>query len=234
MSEKRPIRAVLLDGMGTLLALDPPWPAFAGALHRDHGVTLTLAQAQWAFASEMAYYRAHHHEGCDPSALAGLRRRCAEVLRDALPASVAQRLSPEQVSVAMLGALRFSAHADALATLPLLRARGLTLIAVSNWDVSLSHVLAGLGLDRLLDGVVTSAQVGRPKPAPEVFQAALALARVAPQEAVHVGDDPYADTLGARAAGIRAVLLCREEEPVATYGAAEHTISSLAQLPSVL
>jgi putative hydrolase of the HAD superfamily len=241
MKPPQPIRAVLLDGLGTLLALAPPWPAFAAGLQRDHGISLTPAEARWAFVCEMDYYRAHHHEGRDRVALARLRVRCAEVLRGALPTAVAQQLSPEELAAAMLGSLRFSAYADALTTLPLLRARGVKLVVVSNWDVSLAQVLADLQLTRLLDGVVTSAQVGRPKPAPDVFAAALALTGTAPRETLHVGDDPYADLLGAQAAGVNAVLLCRDmraESRVAHLDAEQpapaHTIASLAQLLELL
>jgi putative hydrolase of the HAD superfamily len=258
MSAQRPIRAVLLDGLGTLVALTPPWPAFAQSLQREHGIALSPAEAEWAFAAEMAYYRAHHHEGRDPASLGELRWRCAEVLRAALPPAAASRLSPGELHAAMLAALRFRAHADALAALPLLRARGIALVVVSNWDVSLPHVLHDVGLGQLLDGVVTSAEVGRPKPAPEMFRAALALARVAPEEALHVGDDLHADVLGAQAAGLRAVLLSRAarsraarasvhasahasthaQSPIAAVDtqprAPVSTIASLAQLPGLL
>jgi HAD superfamily hydrolase (TIGR01509 family) len=248
------VRAVLLDGLGTLLALEPPWTAFAEELRRGYGVELSAAEAEWAFASEMAYYRAHHHEGRDRRALAELRGRCAEVLRASLPPSAARALSRRQLTAAMLGALRFSVHADALATLPLLRARGLTLIVVSNWDTSLASVLGDLGLAGFFDGVLTSAGIGRPKPAPDLFLAALALAGVPAGQALHVGDDPREDILGARAAGIPAVLLRRAGPGASAARAAPGasaartapgastalepagvpTIRSLAQLPRFL
>ena len=43
---------------------------------------------------------------------------------------------------------------------------GLRLVVVSNWDVSLHEVLARTGLTPLLDGAVTSAEVGAAKPDP--------------------------------------------------------------------
>ncbi len=226
------VRAVLLDGLGTLVALAPPWRAFAEGLRRDHGIELTSAEAEWAFASEIAYYRAHHHEGRDRATLADLRRRCAEVLHASLPPSVARSLSLAQLTRAMLGALRFTAHPDAIATLPLLRARGLVLVVVSNWDVSLVSVLHDLGLGELLDGVLTSADVGHPKPAPEIFRAALALAGCSPRQVLHVGDSLRDDVAGARAVGVVPVLLCRE--PTAQAPAGVTTISSLAELPGLL
>ncbi|HSZ70521.1 MAG TPA: HAD-IA family hydrolase [Solirubrobacteraceae bacterium] len=208
------MRAVLLDGLGTLLALAPPWPAFAWRLRSEHGLQLAEADAERAFRAEIAYYRAHHHEGRDAAALADLRRRCAQVLRDELPTTVADALSTAQLTAAMLASLCFSAYPDAPPALAALRARGLRLVVVSNWDSSLPTVLTDVGLAGALDGVLTSATVGAPKPAPAIFAAALALAGVAPGQAVHVGDSVTHDVAGARAAGIAPVLLRRAGEGV--------------------
>jgi HAD superfamily hydrolase (TIGR01509 family) len=50
--------------------------------------------------------------------------------------------------------------------------------------------------------VVTSAEVGLPKPDPAVFRRALELLGVRPERALHVGDSE-SDETGARAAGMR-------------------------------
>ncbi len=206
-------RAILLDGLGTLVALQPPWEAFAGALLREHRIELRAGEAEWAFAAEMRYYRAHHLEGRDAAGLKRLRRRCAEVLYAALPPRAAHVLSLDELTAAMLGSLRFTLYPEVLATLALLRARGLRLVVVSNWDVSLEATLEALGLLGMLDAVVTSAGVGAAKPAPEVFHAALALLGIPAGEALHVGDDPGLDVVGALAAGVQPVLLRRERMP---------------------
>jgi putative hydrolase of the HAD superfamily len=224
------VRAVLLDGLGTLVALAPPWPALVRQLQVEHGLRLAEADAERAFAAEIAYYRAHHQEGRDAVTLADLRRRCAEVLRDALPAALAGELSLAQLTAAMLGSLRFSAYPDALATLAALRERGLALVVVSNWDVSLSVVLAETGLAGALDGVITSAAVGAPKPAVAIFEAALELAGVTPAQAVHVGDSLAQDVLGARAAGVAPVLLRRAGEGRPPGPPEVPAIASLAEL----
>ena len=228
------IDAVLLDGLGTLVALEPPWPALVERLRDAYGVELSLADAERAFRAEIAYYRAHHQEGRDPGTLEDLRRRCAEVLRAHLSAQTVEALSIEQLTAAMLDALRFSAYPDAPATLTRLRALGLTLVVVSNWDVSLPAVLRDVGLEEVVDGVVTSAEVGHPKPTPEIFGAALALAGCTPECAVHVGDSLDQDVHGALAAGIRAVLLSRENAETAELPPNVPSISSLAELPLLL
>ena len=226
------VRAILLDGLGTLVALQPPWEALAAGLRRDYRIELTEGEAQWAFMAEMRYYRAHHIEGRDAASLQQLRARCAQVLHASLPPRAARALSLPELTASMLDALRFSAYPDALATLPLLRARGIGLVAVSNWDVSLAPTLRGLGLGQMLDAVITSAQVGAAKPAPEVFAAALALLGLSPGDVLHVGDDPRLDVLGARAAGVRPVLLVRAGASAVPAGVL--TISSLADLPRLI
>ncbi len=222
--------AVLLDGLGTLVALEPPWRGLVERMRDVHGVELSLADAERAFRAEIAYYRAHHHEGRDPGALEDLRRRCAEVLRAQLPAQVAGELSLEQLTATMLDALCFVAYPDAGAALARLRARGLMLVVVSNWDVSLPEVLRNIGLAGMVDSVVTSAEVGRPKPAPEMFKAALTLAGCAPGRAVHVGDSLDEDVHGALAAGIGAVLLRRDDAEPAQPPPGVPRIASLAEL----
>jgi putative hydrolase of the HAD superfamily len=132
----------------------------------------------------------------------------------------------------MFGALRFTLYPDVLATLALLRARDIRLVVVSNWDISLALTLQALGLGELLDAVITSAQVGVAKPAPELFQAALAAQEVSAAQALHVGDDPHLDVAGARAAGVLPVLLRRGWSPGTPADAV--TITSLADLPALI
>jgi putative hydrolase of the HAD superfamily len=228
------VQAVLLDGLGTLVALEAPWPALVEQLREAHGVKLAPAAAERAFRAEIAYYRAHHHEGRDAQALEDLRRRCAEVLRTRLPAEVGEALSTAQLTTAMLAALRFTTYPDVSTALAALRARGLALIVVSNWDVSLPAVLRGVGLEEMVDAVVTSAQVGSPKPDQAIFDAALALARVAPNRAVHVGDSIEHDVRGSLAVGIHPVLLRREDAEPGQPPPGVPTIASLAELPPLL
>jgi FMN phosphatase YigB (HAD superfamily) len=61
---------------------------------------------------------------------------------------------------------------------------------------------------------VDSGVLGIEKPDPRIFQAALQALRVAPEEALYVGDLYEVDVLGAQSAGIEAVLVsaCSIEE----------------------
>jgi FMN phosphatase YigB (HAD superfamily) len=203
-------RCVLLDALGTLVELEPPWAHLAG----EPGEPL-----ERAFRAEMSYYRAHADEGRDADSLAALRRRCAAVLSNELG---------REVPVAeMMAAIRFRAFPDALPALAELRALGMRLVCVSNWDYSLPEVLERVGLGDELDGVLASAAAGARKPDPRIFEAALGLARCTADEALHVGDTPAEDVEGARAAGIRALLIDRGGDgDIGSLAAIRHHLDS--------
>jgi putative hydrolase of the HAD superfamily len=221
-------KALLLDALGTLLRLDAPGPQLRRELVERFGVRVSEAEATAALAAEIRYYRAHLEEGRDAGSLAGLRRRCAEVLRGALPASdELSRPGVDELTDALLNSLHFTAFDDASGAIEAARAAGLRVVVASNWDVSLHDVLARVGLTPLLDGIVTSAEVGARKPAAAVFESALRLAGAAPSQALHVGDSVDEDVHGALRAGIEVVLLSRDgrEAP-----AGVRRISSLREL----
>jgi putative hydrolase of the HAD superfamily len=203
--------ALLIDGLGTLVSLQPPAPRLRAGLAERFGAEITQSEAERALAAEIAFYRAHMGEGRDARTLHELRRHCAEVLGRALPDRHRHLLADlDALTEVLLDALRFSAFADAREALVSARARGVRAVVVSNWDVSLLEVLERAGLAPLLHGVVTSAATGAPKPAAAIFEHALALAGAAPNRALHVGDSVSEDVAGARACGIAAVLLARD------------------------
>lgn len=225
----RPLRAVLLDALGTLLELEPPAPFLREELLRRHGVKLDETDAQRAIAAEIGFYRRHFDEGHDEETLLALRVRCAAALIEALPEKARRGLpAPEAVVEALLASLRFRAFPDVPAALARLRRRGLALLVVSNWDISLHERLDELGLTPQLDAVLTSAEAGARKPSPAIFQQALELAGANAVEAIHVGDSVEEDVAGAVAAGIEPVLVVRGRGQCPP-GVRE--ISSLAQLP---
>ncbi|HTX08504.1 MAG TPA: HAD family hydrolase [Solirubrobacteraceae bacterium] len=225
MHAQRHPSVILLDALGTLVALEPPAPRLRVELAERFGLVVTEEQAMSAIAAEIGYYRKHLDEGRDTASLAALRGRCAEVLRSALPGAAG--IEPHRIVEALLASLRFTAFAEVRPALDAARARGQRLVVVSNWDVSLHDVLRRVGLKPQLDAILTSAEVGARKPAPAMFERALGLLGAGAEEAIHVGDSLEEDVAGARAAGIEAVLVCRDGAGPAP---GVRTISSLAQL----
>ena len=191
------LEAVTIDAYGTLVALRDPVPSLRGAL-AARSIERSDDEVGRAFGAEVAYYVPRSHEGRDEATLALLRRDCARVFLEAASAD----LDPQEFAPAFLESLVFEEVAGAGDACRLLRAAGLRLALVSNWDVGLHEHVERLGLGELLDTIVTSAEAGAPKPAPAVFELALARLGVEPHLAAHVGDAP-ADAVGARAAGMR-------------------------------
>jgi HAD superfamily hydrolase (TIGR01493 family) len=187
------VDAVTIDAFGTLIGLDDPLPALRAAL-AERGVARDLDAVRRGVEAEVAYYVPRSHEGRDEATLALLRRDCAAVF---LEAAGVPELDPSEFP--FVPSLRFHLLPGAREATDELSRTGLRLAVVSNWDVGLHAYLEGLGLDL---PVFTSAQAGAPKPAPAVFELALAHLGVEPGRAVHVGDSD-ADREGAAAAGMR-------------------------------
>jgi len=208
----RAYRAVLLDALGTTVRLLPPWERIDPALVA--GIAPERVRA--AFRAEMTYYAAHAHEASDRERLAELRRHCARLLGDGL--------GREVTVTALMGSIVFAAYADAIPVLDELRADGLRLVCVSNWDCELPAVLERVGLAARFDAVVASALAGARKPDPAIFARALELAGCDATAAIHVGDSDD-DVAGAGAAGIDVLRIDRD-------GGGD--LSTLAQLPPIV
>ena len=108
-------------------------------------------------------------------------------------------LSPEEY----VGTLEFEVLPGVPHALRRLRAHGLALAVVANWDFGLHEHLRRHRLDRWFDAVVVSAEVGARKPDPALFLEALRRVGVPPERALHVGDHAPHDEVGARAAGMQ-------------------------------
>ena len=215
---------IFLDALGTLVELQPPAPRLRRLL-AERGFEVDEPRAAEGFAAEISYYLGHHLEGSTPERLEDLRDRCAQAMMEALDLPGLDRATAFE---AMLGSLEFVPFDDVEPALSALRER--RLIVVSNWDCSLADWLEPLGVLEHVDGVVTSADVGAAKPDAAMFERALALAGVEPPDAVHVGDSIENDVEGARAAGIRAILVARGGGPAPGVEA----IRSLTELSALL
>ncbi len=208
-------RAILVDALGTLLTIENPVPRLVALMGERHAIEVAPAAAATALAAEMSFYREHCIQASDAERLQALRLDCAEIVARELGGE-ARSLAPAALLETLLDSLRFTPFPEVAATLARWRTDGAKVVVASNWDVSLHTVLRDSGLRELLDGVVTSAEVGASKPSGEVFTAALSLADAEPWQAAHVGDSLREDVEGATAAGIEAVWLRRTSRAPAT------------------
>jgi len=88
------------------------------------------------------------------------------------------------------------------------------------------------GIAGLVEVAVFSSEVGRRKPAPEVYEAALDGLGTTPQQTLFVGDRVREDYEGPRALGMRAVIVTAHAADPPGDGVS--TIASLAELPLLL
>ena len=122
----------------------------------------------------------------------------------------------------------FSLYEDALPVLDELRRRSVKIGLVSNGQRDLDEFTEHHGLE--VDAVVGSKAHGKVKPHPSIFVAALTTLGVAADEAAMVGDSFEDDIEGARALGIRAILLDRD----GLHPETENRIDTLLALPAAL
>ncbi len=99
---------------------------------------------------------------------------------------------------------------DVFPTLGRLRQAGLTIGLLTNRSDSPRDYLVETGLVSALDFHVAAGDIGSWKPDPESFFYSMGVARSLPQETLYIGDNYYADVLGAQEAGMRAVLIDRD------------------------
>jgi putative hydrolase of the HAD superfamily len=122
---------------------------------------------------------------------------------------------------------------DLVEMLNTLKQQGCLLGIISNGREEFqTKAISGLGIQDYFDVMLISEIEGVRKPAPEIFQRAMTRLGVLAQDSVFVGDNPEADILGAKSAGMRTIWKRSSQWLEST--AADATIDNLAEIPSIL
>jgi putative hydrolase of the HAD superfamily len=202
----RVVRAIFFDAGNTLVHMD--YEAITAALARE-GVVATVGDVQRAEWRARVRLDATFHPGASTEQPDTADRYLGFVL-DELdvrnPATVAA-LNAWRRAYNPPDGLWTVVEPEAQAALVLARRAGLAAAVISNSNGTIAAILDTLGLGRHLDFVIDSSRVGVEKPDPRIFQIALQRARLEPEQAAYVGDLYSIDVLGARAAGLHAVLM---------------------------
>ncbi|MEO1003064.1 MAG: HAD-IA family hydrolase [Cyanobacteria bacterium J06638_7] len=208
---RRP-RGLLLDAMGTLMALREPLGRTYARVARGHDITVKPEALERVFRSVYRQAPPLAFPGLSGAALVA-----AEVswwgdrINATLAGAGGPAAPPEMVSelFALYGEPGlWRVYEDVPAVLERWHRRGLALAVVSNFDSRLPGLLEGLGLSRWLRLVVVSSAAGAAKPSPVPFHLALEGLGLGPEQVWHVGDSPE-DHQGAAAAGLRCLLVRR-------------------------
>jgi putative hydrolase of the HAD superfamily len=130
----------------------------------------------------------------------------------------------------------FFLYDDVTPVLRELGARGVKVGLISNSHRCLASFQQHFELHGLITAAISSSEHGFLKPHPSIFEAALRLVGVQPEESLMVGDSLMHDIEGARRAGIRGVLVRRAQS--GTGGAAAPgdvaVIRTLTELTALL
>ena len=223
------MKAILFDAGNTLIWLDHP---FLVETLRAHGVETTgdaLLAAEYVAKRRMDEILRSSNPGTDASRL---RSYFAEIFREvgapeeifpALAQSVAARHAERNLWCRLQ-----PGTAEALQAL---RGRGYLLGVISNSDGRIEALLESVGLAGYFEFVLDSAVAGVEKPDPRIFRMALDRLGLEPAEALYVGDIYVIDVEGARAAGMRAVLI----DPLDRWGELDcDRIAGVHELPEWL
>jgi len=118
------------------------------------------------------------------------------------------------------------------------KGQGLRVVLVTNTlsrgDAEVLRDWERVGLADHLDGIVSSHSTGWRKPHPAMFERALGLAAVRPDEAVMIGDDPIADIRGAGRLGLRTVYRRTTTRPLPADVRPDAVVDDLTPVPEVL
>ena len=210
---------------------NPSWEHVYGLALAEQGVD-TPIEALRAALREVYRSGGYGFEGrVEPSPEASFRR-LVELDRQALEL-VGVRDLPETFYRRLAELFMVTSHwhvfPDVYEAIEGLQRRGLRLGVISNWSWQLPELLHALDLVQHFDVLAVSARIGVDKPHPMIFEHALRLAGVSPDEAIHVGDNLEADVAGAHATGLSAVLIDRAGR-VREAPAGVPVIGSLADL----
>ena len=133
------------------------------------------------------------------------------------------------------------AYPEVPGVLRALRERGLRLVICSNWDWDLLPAVQEVGLDGLVDAMVSSAWAGARKPHPRIFEHTLAETGLAAADVLFVGDTWGPDVEGPSAVGMACAYLEREghwPDPTAPTDAsrspAPHPVPRVRDLTGIL
>jgi HAD superfamily hydrolase (TIGR01509 family) len=199
------MKLILFDAGNTLVWVDHPY--LLGLLG-EYGYEVTeeqLLEAEYAAKRMMDELIRSGNSGTDASrGPIYFARVLAEVGVDpSLLPSLAPRIAARHAESNLWCRVR-PGTAEALREL---RERGHRLGVISNSDGRIEELLASVGLAEYFDFIIDSHVVGFEKPDPRIFHLGCERGGVAPEDVVYVGDLYEIDVVGARGAGLRAVLI---------------------------
>lgn len=235
---------VFLDLGDTLVRAHPSWSVVYRRVLADHGVDVEADRLRAALDQTFGNNGSHIEgpfEASKEASYQRLKRFDTQVL-ESMGVPVPSDTFFRSLEAAFAERTAWWVFEEVPETLQAMRDAGLRLAVISNWGWSGPELLHTLDLAGYFEAVIISDRVGYLKPSAGIFQHALRVLDVPSGSAIHVGDSVAADVLGARAAGIRPVLIQRTAQDADRTSDAPETagppdvprISDLADLLDLL
>jgi putative hydrolase of the HAD superfamily len=207
-------KAVFFDAGNTLLYTSPTVAEIYHAVAKDYGCLVSVDEIRQAsrkvfleFSTALLKENQDHRHSDEED-----RRRWAEMIRSTFQ-QIGFDEGMDEITEKLFQAFKdpkiWRLFPEVIGVLSELKSQGYKLAIVSNWSSVLLNLSNALKIEPYMDATMVSAVVGWAKPSPVIFQKALDSIEVSPGEAIHVGDSYHDDILGAKSAGIDAVLIDR-------------------------
>jgi putative hydrolase of the HAD superfamily len=213
--ENRP-KVIFLDAVGTLFDVRGSVGEIYGEIARQFGVTAAAPALNQAFFQSFKAATPMAFPGVDPEGIGQHEYIWWEAIAQQtfrqvgaldqftdFPAFFSKLYAHFKTAEPWL------VYSDTCPTLQQWRDYGIELGVLSNFDSRLHTVLQKLGLAQFFQTVTISTEVGAAKPEPQIFEVALQKHNCLPAEAWHIGDSRREDYEGAKAAGLKAILIRR-------------------------
>jgi len=238
MISLNPIKAIFFDLDGTLRHSVPS----GGEVFTDYVLTLGLQVNEegrlralrwehlyWASSADLREDLIAHSGETENFWVEYSRRRLVALgASSALAVEFAPRVSAHMGEVYKPASI---VPEDVRRVLPELKQAGYIMAVISNRDKPFQETLDTHGLSEFFDFSLAGGEVDSYKPEPGIFEHALRRVDVTAQEAIYVGDNYYADVVGARRAGLQPVLY----DPIGIFPGADcATIKSFDELNSII
>ncbi|MBD2017182.1 HAD family hydrolase [Microcoleus sp. FACHB-53] len=212
-------KVIFLDAVGTLFGVRGSVGEVYSAIAQRYGVQVPIDPLNQAFVQAFANTNPPVFPGCYPDEIPQCEFEWWRVIaqRTFQQVGVLHQFVDfddffDQLYNYFATAEPWFIYPDVLPALQAWQRIGIEMGIVSNFDSRLDYVLDALNLKEFFTSITVSTQAGVAKPDSRIFSIALQKHLCEPQEAWHIGDSFTQDFQGAKAAGIRAILLERKNQ----------------------
>lgn len=216
-----PIKMVTFDLYDTLIEAEPPgWIRFQRALELS-GFEVELPDVMRAYTAGQQFYTVENgryplrDRNNDEKLqfqlnLTGVSLEALDLPTDDQTVEKVKTYFRDDTDVGKV--LGYKAYDEVPDVLQRLRKQHIITAVISNADSDVTRLCLQMGFAERMDLIVTSALVGWEKPDARTYYAALEPFNMPAGSALHVGDQPQSDVVGARAIGMAAALLDRYDQ----------------------